>query len=264
MKTRWSVLLTGVTLSGAFLATQARAGDGSIQFDPPDDQGIVRKASLSTKVYVALPRTQAQMDAFIAQAKLASQMLCDASDGTFRIGNVEVISNPIDRKRADVWWIPGPGRAYASGAFGLGGVSPAATKEQLEACYQARRLGNACSATPLVAQCDRPEQVAVGNRLGHLLMFGDNGLRGDVLAHEFGHLAFGLADLYPDPFAGDPRGGVHYYNGAGLDGLSLVPDTYSGSNSGLSFFRPVAYDASVQAWPTPFKDILFKSPPPTT
>jgi Ca2+-binding RTX toxin-like protein len=262
---RQSIWAVGcVAVGSAVFAGHAWAGDGTISFGAPDGQGFVQSATIATKVYVGTPRTQAQMDSFVQQAKIANRMLCDASDGIFRIGSIEIVSNPLEKSRADVWWMAGNGRAYATGAFGLGGVSPSATREQADACYQARKLGNACDPAILVPQCNSPAQVEVGNRLGHVLLFGDMGQSGDVIAHELGHLVFGLPDLYPDPFAFDLRGSHRSYAGPGLDGLNVVADTFPGSNSGLNFFRPVIYDPSGIPWPIPFKDLPFASQAPTS
>jgi hypothetical protein len=87
------------------------------------------------------------------QLRVVNQLICDYTDGRFRLEKVEFVNHPAEKKNADFFWYSRSDRARAPvGTFGQPGV--------------------------------------------HFTIY--NMERGDTIAHELGHMVFGLSDEYPE------------------------------------------------------------------
>jgi len=104
------------------------------------------------------PPTDADIVRAKSQIQSASQIICDATDGQVRFENVRLTGGAADEDKAAYWWFAEQFRTAVS--FSLDGSA----------------LG-----TP-----------------GSHVNVGQGGIRGDILAHEFGHLGFGLGDQYDE------------------------------------------------------------------
>lgn len=88
----------------------------------------------------------------------ANDLICDATDGQIVFGTVTITAGSVNEDQADVWILPQGGRSGVS--FFTNGAG-------------------------------------FGNLGSHINLFQD-GVDGEVLAHELGHLAFGLGDEYDE------------------------------------------------------------------
>jgi cysteine-rich repeat protein len=104
------------------------------------------------------PPTPQQIQDVKDAIQRASEIICDATDGQIRFGTVRLSEGAVDEDRASFWFHPQPGRSGVSYFRDGSGLS---------------RLGS------------------------HVNLF-QGGRTGDVIAHELGHLAFGLGDEYDE------------------------------------------------------------------
>jgi von Willebrand factor type A domain len=102
--------------------------------------------------------TQVDIDGLKAQLRAASLIICDATDGQARFGTIRITAGAAEEAEADIWVYAEPGRSGVS-VFGDGSGFG--------------RLGN------------------------HITLF-QSGIDGITIAHELGHLAFGLFDEYDE------------------------------------------------------------------
>jgi hypothetical protein len=61
-------------------------------------------------VYQDVPRTPEQYDAFTQELQGASDLICDYTNGLFRLGNVVIVSHPLLERSSDVF---GLGDSYS-------------------------------------------------------------------------------------------------------------------------------------------------------
>jgi hypothetical protein len=191
----------------------------------PEDPTITTKAAITFDVFLDAPRNTVELDDFEQQIKYANLALCDASDGLIRIEKVNLVSDPKLRAGADVWWYRSDNRSNSGGPFGSGG------------------MGVACDGTALHTGTSGRFVIYsgddnAGNRLS---------VDGHVIAHEMGHLLFGIADEYDNGRAFD----MSFVHGTAINGPLQVTDPYT--NKG--FFRSVTARAqdvpfSFVHWPT--------------
>ena len=191
-----------------FPAGQLRAGDGDIAPDPANPGGFVVNAS----AFVDLPRTTAEVEAIQEQLQGASKLMCDYTDGLFRFGTVTFENHPARKKGSDIWWFRRHDRANAPGTFG----------HLPDSDFDGAPDNNAC-ILPIKAPL-----AAAGGRIN---IYGTQAA--EVIAHEFGHLIFGLGDHYSDT-RGDDSMVVRSTN---FNGVELLIDPASG----LPFFRSPVY-----------------------
>lgn len=109
------VVATGLAASG-----MALAGDGTL-VPVLNQDGRIQKVVVSTKVYVDLPRSQAELDEIEEQMRSASKMICDYTDGLISLENVHYVNGPGEKANADILWSTNDANASASrlAAFGL-------------------------------------------------------------------------------------------------------------------------------------------------
>ena len=91
------------------LSQTARAGGGSMD---PD-------GNISLNFQFLFPPLQTDIDRVREQAERASRMLCDATDGQFRIGSVLLSGGPASEAAADVWYYPDGAIGRSSSHNGL-------------------------------------------------------------------------------------------------------------------------------------------------
>lgn len=178
-------------LSVGTTAHTALAGDGRIDPPGPTDTSTAQKISLSIGFAAPIPPPEMGAPSLpehaIQQLKLANQLICDVSDGQFRISDVTFLTGETALTRADVLWFPQDSNlAEAGGAFGRGRALQAGPNGMIDA------------ANPYASD-------------GHVKVYGYdlhafNGVRdevdtlffGGLLAHELTHALFGLRDQYAD------------------------------------------------------------------
>jgi len=114
--------------------------------------------TMDVEVFVRFPPTPAQLTVLKTQLQQASRILCDATDGQIRIQNARITGGGPAEEDGDIWVFAEPGRS---------GVSYFANGKNL------------------------------GTRGRAIALFAD-GVRGDVIAHELAHHAFGLGDEYDE------------------------------------------------------------------
>jgi len=214
VRARLGLLLAGSALVGGLAAVghRVRAGDGVIVVDRMPD-GRFDQARLTAKVFVDAPRSQDVRDRFQRQMNAANELVCDYTEGRFRIERLNMVRHPAEKRNADIWWFNFPDRAYAQlGTFGHG--APAGTicanRETMRTDLGRLTIYSFDQSNPPDGDPETPEE-------------------GQTIAHELGHLVFGLGDQYEDQAArdsGTPRG-------AGISGLSRVAEP----QTTLSFFR---------------------------
>jgi hypothetical protein len=201
------LLLAGAVLVGGLVAVgqRVRAGDGTIAI-ARDPAGNFDQGRLTTKVFVDAPRSQEMRDRFELQMRVANRLICDYTDGRFRLERLNMVRHPAEKRNSDIWWFNFPDRAYAQlGTYGRGAAA-----------------GTMCGG-----------QNTMRTDLGRLTIYSfdrdlndgapDTPEEGQTIAHELGHLVFGLGDQYQDQGArdtGTPRG-------AGISGLNLVVEPQS-------------------------------------
>lgn len=124
----------------------------------PGSKGTMNNGLMEIGVTFLYPPTAAQLTSVKQQIQKASQILCDATDGQVRIKKAWLAEGGGAQDQGDIWIWPQGGRS---------GVS---------FYYSGAGLGTSGS---------------------HIDIFQD-GIRGDIIAHELGHHAFGLGDQYDE------------------------------------------------------------------
>ena len=114
--------------------------------------------TMDFQVSFRFPPTQAQIDQLKTAIRGANSLICDATDGQMRFGRVRITAGGADEDQAVIW-------IYAEG--GRSGLS-----------YFSDGSG---FRTPGF----------------HITLF-SNGVDAGVIAHELGHLAFGLGEMYDE------------------------------------------------------------------
>lgn len=74
-----------------------------------------RPGDVSLELNFRSPPVPSQVAQATEQLRRANKILCDATDGTVRIARVIYSLGESSRERADIWWFPQDGRAYATG-----------------------------------------------------------------------------------------------------------------------------------------------------
>ena len=125
--------------------------------------------TLDLQVNFRFPPITAQIEAVREQMRRANDTICDATDGQVRFGRIRLTAGGTDEDRANLWVYAEPGRSGLS--YYASGAS----------------LGT----------------------LGHHITLFNDGIDGEVIAHELGHHAFGIGDEYAERQRwglGDPCG----------------------------------------------------------
>ncbi|GEM_PF-1795071 len=102
--------------------------------------------------------TAADVTAMQNAIRVANDAICDATDGQIVFGTVRITSGSVNEAQADIWVLQDPGRSGVS--FWSDGSG-------------------------------------FGRAGAHVALF-SNGIEGRVIAHELGHLAFGIGDEYDE------------------------------------------------------------------
>src|ERR1700741_1938158 len=131
------------------LPTRTQAGAGRINS---------ADGTMDFEVNFRFPPTTAQITQVKNALRDANAIICDATDGQIRFGNVRLTGGSVDEDKAGLWILPETGRS--GGSIYSDGSS-------------LRRLGN------------------------HMVIYSD-GIDGGVIAHELGHHAFGLGEQYDE------------------------------------------------------------------
>src|SRR5438309_10317080 len=92
-----AILLLGVGIH------KVLAGDGAIIVEKTPG-GDFDQARVRTKVFIDFPRSQDMRDKFETQVKVANKLVCDYTDGRYRLENFEIVRHPAEKKNADIWW----------------------------------------------------------------------------------------------------------------------------------------------------------------
>jgi hypothetical protein len=127
----------------AAVAGSLQAGDGRLNAD----------GTLDLQVNFRYPPTPAQIEAMREQMRRANDIVCDATDGQVRFGQVRLTGGGAGEDAGNIWAYSEPGRSGVNFFFDGSGL---------------RRLGS------------------------HIALYA-SGVDGPVIAHELGHHAFGSA-----------------------------------------------------------------------
>lgn len=133
-----------------------------------------RAGDLRLEVNFRAPPLQPDFDQLVDQMKRGNKVLCDATDGQVRIRNVHVTVGESKQENGDIWWFPNKGRARTTHGH----------------------LGHSDSHVEVFLygwEPPRDTTITPPRALPETFM------RGDVIAHELGHLVLGLFDEYSDP-----------------------------------------------------------------
>ncbi len=134
----------------AFSASTSQAGSAGLE--DPTGRAALQVSFRYTPTYQQLAEAQASLTHMAG-------LVCDATEGEVRIGEVRFTTSPADEELADFWFLPQAARSggsYFADGSGL------------------RRFGS------------------------HMDVFSSAQARPDQLAHLFGHHAFGLGDQYDE------------------------------------------------------------------
>ncbi len=121
-------------------------------------KGAMNNGLMEIGVTFLYPPTPAQLAQVKGQIQRASQILCDATDGQIRIKKAWLAEGGGAQDQGDIWIWPQDGRSGVSFYFSGAGLGTSGT---------------------------------------HIDLF-QGGIRADIIAHELGHLAFGLGDQYDE------------------------------------------------------------------
>ena len=110
------------------------------------------------EAHFRFPPTTQQLQDTRNAIRQAGELICDATDGQVRFQNVRLTGGAAAEDQGDIWILPQTGRSFAS--FFIDGSS-------------------------------------LGTLGHHITLFSDD-ISGEVIAHELGHLAFGLGDQYDE------------------------------------------------------------------
>ncbi|MDQ2642178.1 MAG: VWA domain-containing protein [Myxococcota bacterium] len=166
----WNKVLGG--LGSLFVladATPSFAGDGRIELTGD-------RSEISFSMYVAAPAvSQAEYDHIRQTLEDANRYVCDTTDGRFHLSKVDLVTGEKVRGNADAWWFPMSGRARSS-TMGNFGDPP-----------------NQMPLADFDGNQPQPWNNAFAN--GRVVLYSP-GMNGKVLAHELGHLIFGMGGMY--------------------------------------------------------------------
>lgn len=131
---------------------------GSGSITPAPANGAGIRGLMNFTVNFRFVPTAADVAAMEAAIQVANDAICDATDGQIVFGTVTITSGSVNESEADIWVLPDPGRSSVS--FWTDGSG-------------------------------------FGRDGAHINLF-SNGIDGRVIAHELGHLAFGIGDEYDE------------------------------------------------------------------
>lgn len=150
--------VNGLLLACLLLLIPSLLRAGSGQIVPAPANGAGIRGLMNFSVNFRFVPTAADVTAMQNALRVANDAICDATDGQIVFGTVTITAGAVGEAQADIWVLPDPGRSGVS--FMTNGSSFG-------------RLGD------------------------HITLFSD-GINGRVIAHELGHLAFGLGDEYDE------------------------------------------------------------------
>ena len=139
------------------LPTRTQAGAGRIN---------ASDGTMDFEVNFRFPPTTAQITEVKNALRDANALICDATDGQIRFGNVRLTGGAVDEDRASLWILPETGRSGGS------------------------------------IRSDGSSLSLLGS---HIVIF-SNAIDGGVIAHELGHHAFGLGEQYDEQRRGGACG----------------------------------------------------------
>lgn len=159
MKTTFFRMVShGLLLLFLFLMTPLLLSAGSGSITPAPANGAGIKGLMNFTVNFRYVPTAADITAMQEAIRVANDVICDATDGQIVFGSVTITSGSVNEAQADIWVLPDPGRSGVS--FWTDGSG-------------------------------------FGRDGSHINLFSD-GIDGKVIAHELGHLAFGIGDEYDE------------------------------------------------------------------
>ncbi|MGE0132824.1 MAG: VWA domain-containing protein [Blastocatellales bacterium] len=145
----FALLVAVLILPSLFISTRpARAGAGRINSD----------GTMDFEVNFRFPPTTQQVEDLKEAIRQANDLICDATDGQIRFGDVRITAGAVREDKADIWVMAEQGRSVVS-------------------FY--------------------PDGSSLGRDGNHIILY-QGGINGDVIAHELGHHAFGLGDEYDE------------------------------------------------------------------
>src|ERR1043165_3734389 len=133
--------------------------------------------TMDFEVNFRFPPTTAQITQLKTALRDANALICDATDGQIRFGNVRITGGAVDEDKASLWILPETGRSGGS----------------------IRTDGSSLST------------------LGSHMVIVSNAIDGGVIAHEMGHHAFGLGEQYDEQRRGGPCGIGRGFEPAAID-----------------------------------------------
>lgn len=148
----------GLLLFCLILMTPILLSAGSGTIVPAPTNSAGIKGLMNFTVNFRYVPTAADITAMQEAIRVANDAICDATDGQIVFGTVTITSGSVNEAQADIWVLPDPGRSGVS--FWSDGSG-------------------------------------FGRDGSHINLFSD-GIDGRVIAHELGHLAFGLGDEYDE------------------------------------------------------------------
>lgn len=166
--------------AGSFLL----AGMTILHLAQAGDGSIDKDGNVDLTVSVRAPAGPDQLDLMQEQLTIANRVICDATDGQVRLRTITLTQGDSQQKRSDIWWFPNDSRAHSGGVLGHG-------TDHIEV---------------FGGFADDNAPVGVRTRTT---------MRGDVLAHEMGHLVLGLGDSYNGQTEKDGCGFGPCFDGAG-------------------------------------------------
>lgn len=148
----------GLLLIFFLLTTPALLSAGSGRIVPAPANSAGIKGLMNFTVNFRYVPTAGDIADLQNALRVANDVICDATDGQIVFGTVTITSGSVNEAQADIWILPDPGRS------GVGFWS---------------------------------DGSSFGRDGDHINLF-SNGIDGKVIAHELGHLAFGLGDEYDE------------------------------------------------------------------
>lgn len=158
MKTTWKWIRTDLLMILLFLITPMLTYAGSGTITPAPANPAGIRGLMNFTVNFRFVPTAADITNLQNELRIANDAICDATDGQIVFGNVTITSGSENEAQADIWILPDPGRSGVS--FWSDGSG-------------------------------------FGRDGAHINLF-SSGIEGRVIAHELGHLAFGLGDEYDE------------------------------------------------------------------
>ncbi len=156
-------LLGGLLLAASLAASGARAGSGDVVVDPDTGDGIIH-----LNFHFRFPPSDDEIALVQQQTQRASEILCDATDGQMRIGEMRLSAGGASEPLGDVWYYP-PGAINRPSASG-----PVNSPESRMYLGSGGVDGNG-------------DPSASGSHV-----------RADTFAHELGHMVLRLGDQYDE------------------------------------------------------------------